>query len=95
MTYDDDCPGCRRTYASFRILHEDLDPEAVTGALGVEPTEAHRQGDVRNPRAKKLVFCRSGGWFLRSRATIDSRDIRRHVDWLLDQLEPSSAALQR
>src|SRR5438876_12415177 len=78
--YDDECATCAETFATFHITHDDLDPDTVSLALGIEPTERHRQGDVRNPRARRLVYWRSGGWSLRSSGIVESRDIRRHVD---------------
>ena len=93
--YDADCPACSETYATFHIVHDDLDPDAGSQQLELQPTEAIRKGDVRNPKARRPYIYKRGGWRFRTESVVQSRDIRRHVDWLLDQLEPSSAQLKR
>src|SRR5437588_12517696 len=93
--YDDDYATCHETYATLVIVHLDLDPEVVTQALGLQPTRAHRRGDVRNPHSKHPFVHPRGGWYLTSRGTVQSRDVRRHIDWLLDQLDSKGEALKQ
>jgi hypothetical protein len=33
------------------------------------------------------------GWFLSSEMSVDSRDIRSHIDWLLERLDPARDAI--
>lgn len=92
--YDDEYPTCARTYATLCVYPGDVDPDEVTARLGIEPSERQRRGEVsprpdRPPRAATL-----NGWFLGSRGRVDSRDSRRHIDWLLDRLEPKAEALR-
>jgi hypothetical protein len=82
-----------RTYATFRAFSESLDPDEVSRALGIEPTKCFRAGDERKPNRPYAPY-RSGGWLLSTEA-FESRDIREHVDRLLDRLEPSAPALAR
>ncbi|MEO1317075.1 MAG: DUF4279 domain-containing protein [Pseudomonadota bacterium] len=49
------------TRVSFRLFAEDLDPEAVSGLLGVEPTRSWRRGERR--KVSRLPY-KSGAWFL-------------------------------
>jgi hypothetical protein len=87
--------GCERTFATFHLSHEDLDPDAVTVDMGLQPSRTQRRGHPRNPLAQRPVIARFGLWSLTSKDRLHSRDVRDHVDWLLDQLEPVAAAIER
>jgi hypothetical protein len=93
--YVDDYATCHRTYATLVIVHPDLEPDVVTEGLGIQPSRAHRRGDIRNPLAKRPFIHPRGGWFLSSEGAVQSRDVRRHIDWLLDQVEPKGDVLKQ
>jgi len=84
-SYDDGYPTCARTYASLRVFSSDMEPEAIDWLLGVEHSTGYRIGDP--------ISSRSGGvrttnaWFLSSEKHVDSRDLSRHIDWLLDSVD--------
>ena len=59
---------------SVRITGDDLDPQAVTGLLGVEPTFAARKGDVRESSGQPVVQ-RTGVWYV---------DLAESKEWVLD-----------
>ena len=82
--YDENYETCDRTYASLRIIHRDLDPAEVTQRLGVTPTESFRIGDPHPPKADRVW--QHGGWFLTSCDVVTSRDLRHHLDWLLQRI---------
>ena len=88
--YVDDYATCAATYATFRLYHLELDPTVVTARLRIQPSHVQRRGDIRSKNAPPA---RVGGWFLSSENAIDSRDVRRHLDWILDQLLPVSDEL--
>jgi hypothetical protein len=87
---DSDYPTCAQTYTTLRIYPEQLDPTEVTARLGIQPSDWQRRGEARKPgnRPAKLH-----GWFLSSDGAVDSRDVRRHLDWLLALLEPKTDAV--
>lgn len=93
MDYDDGYPTCAETHVVLRIYPGDLDPTTVTERLGIEPSKVQRRGVVRPimgvPKQAPL-----NGWFLDSEGHIESRDTRRHIDWLLDRVEGKAAALE-
>lgn len=90
--YVDDYATCARTRATVRIYHDDADPGDVSDALGLQPSSAQRKGvSVRLGRPAPPL----SGWFLTSERVIDSRDLRRHVDWLLDRLANKEEPLER
>ena len=82
--YDDEYPTCTETYATLRIMADDLDPHEITRLLGISPSETLRAGDARPPKPGRVwEHC---GWYLTSSGVVASRDLRRHLDWLLDQI---------
>jgi len=89
--YDDNYETCERTYAELRIYSDDMDPRLITRWLGIDPTEASTKGEP--------VACGMGrqrvakGWFLSSENVVASRDLRRHLDWLLDKIELTAGKL--
>jgi hypothetical protein len=92
----DDHPSCRETFATFRIGKDTLVPEDLSRELGLEPSGAHRNGDLMYPRNPTSdLRQRSGLWSLCTKGRVDSHDVRRHVDWLLDRLDPKAAVLAR
>jgi hypothetical protein len=80
--YDDDYPTCKATYATLRIYHDELEPDIVTSRLVLAPSESQKKGKKLGPNRMAPV----GGWFLSSQDHVISKDVRRHVAWLLDQV---------
>ena len=88
--YDDGFAACARTHATLRVHAGDLDPDEVTRALGVEPDRVQRRGEPADRRGLRRVLL--NGWFLSTKGKVESRDVRRHVDWLLDRLGDDAPA---
>jgi hypothetical protein len=95
VDYDDTYSTCSETFVSLRVLPGELGVPSVSSALGLEPTQAQ----VHRPRAEsqsgRATAAVPAGWFLSSKGLVESKDVRRHLDWLLDQLIPKAEALQR
>jgi len=85
--YDDDYGPCQETYVTLRIYPGTMHPDDVTAALGVSPSEIQVQGPTAAGAGKPRP--RPHGWFLSSRGAVSSRDCRRHIDWLMDHIEPA------
>lgn len=92
--YDDGYATCERTLATLRIYGHDLDPSQITNRLGIEPTRSQRGGEVFTNSIGQQRIANLGGWFLSSEGQVDSRDLRRHLDWLLNLLGPRAEALR-
>jgi len=62
------------------------------GIPGIVPSRSQRRGDIisKSSRARPVPI---HGWFLKSEETIDSKDTRRHIDWILDQLATKRDAI--
>jgi hypothetical protein len=85
-----DYPTCEQTHVTLRVYPESLDPGELTARLGLEPTCWQRKGEASKPGGRVASL---HGWFLSSEGVLPSRDVGRHLDWLLAQLLPRAEAL--
>jgi hypothetical protein len=85
INFDDDA-GCLRTYATLRIYSGSILPSQISQMLGVEPSRVWNKGS-----AETAVPRKQNGWFLTSRGEVGSLDTKRHVDFILNQLEDNKA----
>jgi hypothetical protein len=74
-----------RITAFFWLSSEDLDPVAVTDAIGLQPTTAYRKGETWSVGPKQLRR-KTGSWSLDVRRWVYSTDAV--VSELLDSLWP-------
>ena len=95
LDYDDAYPTCEENYATLGIYHEDLDPENINKLLDLTYSWSCRKGDpiwnIHPEKGKRKL----GTWLLRTEGIIDSKDCRRHIDWLLDQIEDKAEVLEK
>jgi hypothetical protein len=75
---------------TLALYSEEMEPEEVSRALGVEPTSAHRRGESRGSRSPPAP---SGAWFLKSHSH-GAEPAGAVVDRLLKQL-PEDPAVWR
>jgi len=93
VSYEDDYASCAATYATLRIFSDELTPDHVSGELGIEPTSSFRRGEPISPRVPRPRP--EHGWLLCTKGLVDSKDTRRHIDWLLDKIIPKADAFAR
>lgn len=92
--YDDLYATCEFTYAELRIYPGTLDPISVTQSLGIPPTSTMTKGErTVNSLGRERIHPKNG-WFLSSEKEVLSKDVRRHLDWLLNKLEPARYELE-
>lgn len=60
-----------------------MNPEKITDTLDIEPDRSQKVGDVA--RNKKPIPV--SGWFVGTQGILNSRDIRVHLEWILDRLK--------
>ena len=90
-----DNPNCARTYAAFRLVGEDLDPEAVSRALGLEPDVARAKGEeITAGRVGPARQQRTGIWSLSTENHLTSTSLDSHLGHLLGRIEPSRSQLE-
>jgi hypothetical protein len=88
-SYRDDYPTCAITHVTVRIY--DVAPERVSEVLGVIATKEQPAALASGAG----VAARPHAWFLSSEDVVESRDVRRHLDWCLDQLVSRRDALEQ
>lgn len=88
-----DYDTCARTYATLRIYSDTVPPEAMTAKLGVQPDSTMTKGFAHELPSGRVREATVSGWFLSSEGQVASKDMRDHLDWLLDQLRPAAAGL--
>ena len=87
--------NARRRAASFRLMGDGLDPDAITRITGLEPKHAYRKGDRRIRQDGSTAAFRKGLWSLDTSGEVpDEVDLDTHLAWLLDRLEPSAEDLR-
>ncbi|MFO1379297.1 MAG: DUF4279 domain-containing protein [Chitinivorax sp.] len=79
MDYIDDYSACESTYATLRIYPGDINPVEITKRMGIEPSKL----SMANISRRSI-----NGWFLSTKGHVESKDSRRHIDWLLNKIEP-------
>lgn len=89
--YDDSYATCVSTFARLRIMGENLEPETVSALLCLQPNRTQVRGELPQPTSKHPF--RYSGWFLGTEGRVQSRDARRHIDWLLLLLHGKADAI--
>lgn len=84
MDYDDQFPTCLKTYATLRIFSNDIPAEEISTSLGVTPSTCFNKGEGFGSRGLKRKL---NGWFLTTEGILESKDCRRHLDWVLASIE--------
>lgn len=84
--YDDNYKSCHETYVTLRIYSDSISPEEISNSLHMQPTDSTTKGEVVGIKTKKVR--KHNGWFLTSDGIVDSKDCRRHFDYLADKINP-------
>jgi hypothetical protein len=89
--YDHGWRGCARTYATLLDYHRRLRPERMTAALGLRPHWTARRGEqaVLGRVVPRNVWARG------TRGRFRSRDVRLHIDKVLDELRGKERRIGR
>ncbi|MGH2409604.1 MAG: DUF4279 domain-containing protein [Chloroflexota bacterium] len=96
MPFHRTVPG-RHIGAALRIRGSELSIAEVTRELGVAPSLAQTQWEMRPRNHGVPVLCPwpSDVWGLDSRPGVESQDVEEHIEWLLDRIEPSKTSFLR
>jgi hypothetical protein len=81
-------PDTRKTYASLRVMGDDLDPEQVTRILRVVPTTAYAKGDKYPAAGGRELIGRTGVWLLSTDGLVASDNLHHHLAFILGILVP-------
>lgn len=86
IVYDDTYSSCTETYVTLLIYPGETHPNKITELLGIDPSNISIKGEDQRGR-------KQNGWFLTTQGQIESKDCRRHIDNLLDVVEPKTPFL--
>lgn len=93
MPHDPEYGTCALTYATLRIYSGTVPPETMTAELGVKPDWTMTKGHPHQLPSGRTREATISGWFLSSKGQVASKDLRDHLDWLLDRLRPAAVGL--
>lgn len=82
--YNDAYDTCARTYATLRVYTGNMEPDEVSRFLDMAPTGSVTRGKPIIDGPSKGVVSKLNGWFLSTKEQVSSKDLRRHLDWLLE-----------
>ncbi len=82
---------CTTTYSELRIFSDEMDPENISKALGLEPTDSFRTGDVH---CQGKLRRETNGWFLCTESSVDSKDTEAHIGEILTKLDGKAEAVE-
>ncbi len=94
--YNDEYETCESTYAVLCIYSGEIDPDVITQRLNIQPSEIDRIGLEHPPNSigRKRIG-KLNTWFLSSEDSIRSKDLRHHLDWLLEKVIPAKDVLKK
>jgi hypothetical protein len=79
---------CEKTEATLCIYH--IHPEIITQKLGIIPSSSKIKGILnRMPNGSERLWDMHN-WLLSSEDDVSSKDLRKHLDWILDRIIPVS-----
>jgi hypothetical protein len=88
---DDFDSSCSLTYATLCIYF--IDPDLVTQKLGINPTGRQKKGCISDLPNGSQKIGTVNSWLLSSEKYVSSKDMRTHLDWLLNKVEPTAAQI--
>lgn len=92
--YKDNYETCERTVVELRMYSDGLSPVEISHCLSIEPSSSVTKGRVLTSGMDgRQRVGQINSWILSSEEHIKSLDPRRHLDWLLDQLNAVKNAL--
>src|SRR5262245_169266 len=81
--------------ASLIVKHQDLDPDAVSAALGLTPIRFHRRGDSRKtPKGTPLKGTYDSGFWAVELEVCDGEDLAEFLFRISEQLLPAKKFLR-
>jgi hypothetical protein len=92
-SYNDDYETCEHTRVCFCIYTPHRDPYTISDLLGISPAKVQALGEKRTSVKGNEWAVPKNLWALESEDHVDSKDLRRHLDWALAILLPVKNAI--
>ena len=93
--YNDAYETCERVAVQLLIYPGDLHPDRITKWLQVAPSQTQILGQQIANSLGRTRTVGLNGWFLSSENEVQSMDLRRHLDWLVERLRGCHESLER
>lgn len=94
LEYDDQYPTCLECRCRLMVYSETYDIRNIGIILNLEPTLLRIKGDIiktkHSERSVPISF-----WELSSEASVKSKDLRRHINWLISKLSNKIDTLKK
>lgn len=90
-----DYPTCDECYAALFVYPGERHPDEVSQLLNMEPTRKNVAGTTiinSSGRQRKIPI---SGWFLSSEGKVKSKDLRDHINWLLNKIYAAKAGIKQ
>ncbi|MCQ8233626.1 DUF4279 domain-containing protein [Pectobacterium carotovorum] len=89
-----DFQTCLECHALLAIYPGEMHPDNISELLNIEPTERFVAGDEITNSIGRTRKVNISSWFLSSENNVDSKDLRTHIDWVIDKLNGSHSGLR-
>lgn len=89
-----DYETCAECYVKLMIYPGEMHPDEITNVMQVSPTLINVAGEkVTNSRGLTREV-KDSGWFLSTEGYVLSKDLREHIDWVVEKISPYSESLR-
>jgi hypothetical protein len=88
---DNEYATCELTEVTLAVYN--IDPDLITNKLGLKPTRFIKKGISNIMPSGVERIGRINSWLFSSENEVKSKDLRQHLDWILDMIEPVSKQL--
>ncbi|MBA1186120.1 DUF4279 domain-containing protein [Stutzerimonas nitrititolerans] len=85
---DPNYPSCSECFSEFVLYTDDIDPHIVKVAMPVAESEVLvKGGKIKNSIGRERVI-KNSIYFLSSDSRVASKDLRDHLDWVIERIFP-------
>ena len=88
-----DYPTCECCFTTLYIETGDVDPNRVSEILNLQPTSIQIRGEARANMFSRRINPLNG-WSFSSEGFVESKDLRKHLDWLFDNLSDRKTEIE-
>jgi hypothetical protein len=89
---NDSNPLCDRIRVLLCIYS--IDPDFVTQKLGIQPTLRQKKDSTSTLPNGTIRIGKINSWLFSTKDFVTSKDLRTHLDWILDKIEPAKNELK-
>ena len=84
--YNDEYETCNRTSVNLLVYTGEESADMVNSLTGVTATIIRKKGEVIELSSGRSRVTPLNAWFLLSEDNVDSKDMRRHLDWMIEKI---------